>query len=71
MDVREQDGRIVVTVTNSVSAAARTAPTPGSGLGLVGMHERVESSNGRMSVTSDGNQFQIRAEFSPRGELVR
>jgi signal transduction histidine kinase len=66
--VSERDGQICVTVEN------RVAPTPrgsGSGLGLVGMRERVESSNGRLTIDSDGGRFRIRAEFSPLGEVVR
>lgn len=72
VDVRERDGRICVTVENRVGHP----PSPrgsdlGSGLGLVGMRERVESSSGRLTIDSDGGRFRVRAEFSPLGVVVR
>jgi signal transduction histidine kinase len=70
VDVREHDGRIRVTVENRVGRSPRGSD-PGSGLGLVGMRERVESSSGRLTIDSDGGRFRVRAEFSPLGALVR
>jgi signal transduction histidine kinase len=69
VEVGERDGRICVTVENRVGAALRGFNS-GSGLGLVGMRERVESSRGRLTIDSDGGQFRVRAEFSPLGEVV-
>lgn len=69
VDVRERDGRICVTVENGVSQVRGSGP--GSGLGLVGMRERVESSSGRLTIDSDGGRFRVRAEFSPLGAVVR
>jgi signal transduction histidine kinase len=34
------------------------------------MRERVESSNGRLTIESDGGRFRVRAEFSPLGDVV-
>lgn len=70
VDVGEHDGRIYVTVANGMAPSARAA-AEGGGLGLVGMRERIESSKGRLSISTEGGIFQVRAEFSPRGELVR
>ncbi|MFD3486388.1 sensor histidine kinase [Streptomyces sp. NPDC058665] len=70
VDVREQDGRIRVTVENGVGRSPRGAD-PGSGLGLVGMRERVESSSGRLTIDSDDGRFRVHAEFSPLGAVVR
>jgi len=69
VDLRERDGRICVTVENRVGGAPRGSTASG-GLGLVGMRERVESSCGRLAIDSDGGRFRVRAEFSPRGEVV-
>ncbi|MFG2349943.1 sensor histidine kinase [Streptomyces phaeochromogenes] len=68
VDVREHDGRICVTVENRVGHAPRG---PGSGLGLLGMRERVESSSGRLTIDSDDGRFRVHAEFSPLGATVR
>lgn len=70
VEVRERDGRIRVTVENRVS---RSTPgsVPGSGLGLVGMRERVESSSGRLTIESHDGRFRVLAEFGLLGEVVR
>ncbi|MFC5219700.1 sensor histidine kinase [Streptomyces coerulescens] len=70
VDVRERDGRICVTVENPVSPSPRGFDA-GSGLGLVGMRERVESSSGRLTIDSHGGRFRVHAEFSPLGAVVR
>ncbi|WP_329189589.1 sensor histidine kinase [Actinacidiphila glaucinigra] len=70
VDVRERDGRIRVTVENRVGRSPRGADS-GSGLGLVGMRERVESSSGRLTIDSHDGRFRVRAEFSPVGAVVR
>jgi len=70
VDVREHDGRIRVTVENRVGHSPHGSD-PGSGLGLVGMRERVESSSGRLTIGSHDGRFRVHAEFSPRGEAVR
>ncbi|WP_225858797.1 sensor histidine kinase [Streptomyces albicerus] len=69
VDVRERDGRICVTVENRVGHALRGSGS-GSGLGLVGMRERVESSSGRLTIDSDDGRFRVHAEFSPLGAVV-
>jgi signal transduction histidine kinase len=69
VDVRAHDGRICVTVENLIGHSPRGSGS-GSGLGLVGMRERVESSGGRLTIDSDGRRFRIRAEFSPVGAVV-
>ena len=69
VDVCERDGRIHVTVENKVGAALRGS-TPGGGLGLVGMRERVKSSNGTLSIDNDGGRFRVGAEISLQGEAV-
>ncbi|WP_053849371.1 sensor histidine kinase [Streptomyces sp. NRRL B-24085] len=70
VEVRERDGRIAVTVENRVARSARGSG-PGSGLGLVGMRERVESSNGRLTIDSHNGRFRVHAEFSLLGAVVR
>ncbi|GHB21131.1 two-component sensor histidine kinase [Streptomyces umbrinus] len=70
VDVRERDGRICVTVENGVGHTPHGS-SPGSGLGLVGMRERVESSSGRLTIDSDNGRFRVHAEFSPLGAVVR
>ena len=69
VEVREYGGRIRVTVENRV---ADTSPDsgPGSGLGLVGMRERVESSHGRLTIDTHDGRFRVRAEFSPLGAAI-
>jgi signal transduction histidine kinase len=69
VEVCERDGRICVTVENRVGHSLRGSGS-GSGLGLVGMRERVESSNGRLTVGSDDGRFRVHAEFSPLGVVV-
>ncbi|NMI54416.1 MULTISPECIES: sensor histidine kinase [unclassified Streptomyces] len=49
VDVGQRDGRICVTVENRVGHPLRGSGS-GSGLGLVGMRERVESSSGRLTI---------------------
>ncbi|MFF0594716.1 sensor histidine kinase [Streptomyces antibioticus] len=70
VEVRERDGRICLTVENRVGRSSPRGPGPGSGLGLVGMRERVESSSGRLTVDSDDGRFRVHAEFSPLGAAV-
>ncbi|KUM82404.1 MULTISPECIES: sensor histidine kinase [Streptomyces] len=70
VEVREVDGTISVTVENRVAHSSRGAD-PGSGLGLVGMRERVESSNGRLTIDGDDGRFRVHAEFSLLGAAVR
>ncbi|MFJ5263242.1 sensor histidine kinase [Streptomyces sp. NPDC088387] len=70
VEVRERDGRICVTVENRVGRAPNGTAGPGSGLGLVGMRERVESSSGRLTIDSEGGRFRVHAEFSPLGAVV-
>ncbi|MFE1834512.1 sensor histidine kinase [Streptomyces sviceus] len=70
VEVRERDGRISVTVENRVAHSSRRSDL-GSGLGLVGMSERVESSNGRLAIDSDDGRFRVHAEFSLLGAVVR
>jgi signal transduction histidine kinase len=69
VDVRAHDGRICVTVENIIGRSLRSSGS-GSGLGLVGMRERVESSGGRLTIDSDDGRFRVRAEFSPIGAVV-
>ncbi|MEU9546354.1 two-component sensor histidine kinase [Streptomyces sp. RLB3-17] len=70
VDVGQRDGRICVTVENRVGHSLRGSGS-GSGLGLVGMRERVESSSGRLTIDSDDGRFRVHAEFSPLGAVVR
>lgn len=58
--VREEDGAVVVEVDNLVGHALRGA-VAGSGLGLVGMRERVESSGGRLTTDRVDGRFRVRA----------
>ncbi|WP_413100410.1 sensor histidine kinase [Streptomyces sp. Inha503] len=74
VEVRERDGRIRVTVENRVGHSpshSLRGSDAGSGLGLVGMRERVESSNGRLTIDGDDGRFRVHAEFSPLGAVVR
>ncbi|MDH6605245.1 signal transduction histidine kinase [Streptomyces sp. SAI-208] len=70
VEVRECDGRIRVTVENRVAPSSHDSGS-GGGLGLVGMRERVESSNGRLRIDSHDGLFRVRAEFSLLGAVVR
>ncbi|MFF4147033.1 sensor histidine kinase [Streptomyces sp. NPDC001698] len=67
--VHERDGRICVSVENRVGHSLRGSGS-GSGLGLVGMRERVESSSGRLTIDSDDGRFRVHAEFSPLGAVI-
>ncbi|MER8155484.1 histidine kinase [Streptomyces sp. NPDC094472] len=69
VEVREREGRICVTVENRVGHSLRGSGS-GSGLGLVGMRERVESSSGRLTIDGDDGRFRVHAEFSPLGAVV-
>jgi signal transduction histidine kinase len=62
IDVIERDGKICVSVENQVGQALRGS-VAGSGLGLVGMRERVESCGGELTVTNAGGHFRVSAEF--------
>ena len=64
--VLERDGRIHVSVENDINDAPRNS-LPGSGLGLVGMRERVESCGGTLSIETRNGRFRVHAEFSPIG----
>jgi signal transduction histidine kinase len=66
VDVREEGGRILVSVENRISHSLRGA-VAGSGLGLVGMRERVESCGGTLSVSSSEGRFRVSAVLSPVG----
>ncbi|MGW5640224.1 sensor histidine kinase [Streptomyces sp. NPDC003832] len=70
VEVCERDGRIRVTVENPVAPSPRHT-APGSGLGLLGMRERVESSSGRLAIDQNDGRFRVHAEFGPSGALVR
>lgn len=65
--LHEQNRRIRVTVENRVARSAHASP-PGSGLGLLGMQERVESANGHLRIDNNDGWFRIRADFRPAGE---
>lgn len=69
VDVRLHNGQFCVTVQNPSGDASR-GPDHGSGLGLVGMRERVESFGGRLMVDDDGGRFRVRAEFGPVGAIL-
>lgn len=66
VDVREEGGRIHVSVENRISHTLRGA-VAGSGLGLVGMRERVESCGGTLLVSSQDGVFRLDAVLSPVG----
>jgi signal transduction histidine kinase len=67
--VGEEGGRLHVTVDNSISDRLHGS-APGSGLGLVGMRERVESCGGRLTTESVEGRFLVRAEFGPVGAVL-
>jgi signal transduction histidine kinase len=67
--LRESDGFIEVLVENLISEAPRGA-NAGSGLGLVGMRERVVSCGGRLSIDADDGRFRIFAQFSSLGAVL-
>jgi len=63
----DQVGDIIrLSVDNAIGHAAGER-VAGSGLGLVGMRERVESCGGTLSVESVDGRFRVSAEFSPIG----
>jgi signal transduction histidine kinase len=66
VDVHEEGGRIHVCVENRISHTLRGA-VAGSGLGLVGMRERVESCGGTLDVSSVDERFRVSAVLSPLG----
>src|SRR5690606_38797300 len=69
VEVREEDGSVVVTVVNAARPDGGGAPeSDGSGLGLVGMRERVVIAGGELEAgpTEDGG-FRVRAEV-PTGD---
>jgi signal transduction histidine kinase len=78
VEVHARDGSICVTVENSVGPAAvgpaaggpAAGRATGSGLGLLGMRERVESSGGRLDVDGDGQRFRVRAELPTAGAVL-
>ena len=58
---------VAVTVWNAHSVANPSA-TPGAGLGLVGLTERVQLAGGRLQHSSDADGFTLRA-WIPRGDV--
>ena len=66
VDVHEAHGRIYVSVDNLVGHAPRGSVV-GSGLGLVGMRERVESCGGKLAIDTVDGRFRVGAELSPVG----
>jgi len=69
VDVREEDGWICVRVENDAGPPAAGSEVGGH-LGLVGMRERVESANGRLTIDRSDGRFRVRAQFGPLGEVV-
>jgi len=67
--VREEDGRIHVTVENRIGQASRGSVT-GSGLGLVGMRERVQSCGGVLLIDSVDGRFLVDADLNPLGGVL-
>lgn len=59
------DGTIELRVSNGV---ARHSQESGSGFGLVGMRERVESTGGTLKITDDGDRFEVVARIRTTGE---
>jgi signal transduction histidine kinase len=71
VDVRVVDGQVRVVVENAVSRAPQAVGSgAGSGLGLVGMRERVESSGGTLDVDTVDGRFRVRAELALAGAVV-
>jgi len=64
--VREDASAVHLSVDNAIGHAPRVL-LPGSGLGLVGMRERVESWGGRLTIDNGGGRFRLSVEFSPVG----
>lgn len=63
IEILERNGTIFVTIENQIGHRLPSADS-GSGLGLVGMRERVESSGGTLAVSTVDGQFRVSAEFS-------
>jgi signal transduction histidine kinase len=66
VDVRSDRGRVHVSVENRISHTLRGA-VAGSGLGLVGLRERVESCGGTLAVSSVDDVFRLSAVLDPVG----
>jgi len=66
VEVREADGRIHVVVDNLISHTLRGS-IAGSGLGLLGMRERVESCGGKLAIETIDGRFRVSAELSAVG----
>ncbi len=61
---RPADGPLTLEVANALPTTENEVPAvPGSGLGLVGMAERVRSSGGMLSSGKIGGLFFVFAEF--------
>jgi signal transduction histidine kinase len=67
--VVEGDGRVRVAVENAISDRFRDS-APSSGLGLMGMRERVDSCGGRLTTESVEGRFLVRAEFDLLGAVL-
>ncbi|MBT8796813.1 sensor histidine kinase [Microbacterium flavum] len=65
LEVRVEGSRLVITVRNGVPAPSAVTETPAAstGLGLVGMRERVEAMGGLLSVRAAPEEFGVRAEL--------
>ena len=62
----DDDGAGTASAANTMSTASTT---PGPGLGLIGMRERVTALGGRLHAgPRDGGGFQVRAEFPARAQ---
>ena len=69
VDVRVRNGQFCVTVRNPIGDSP-PGPDHGSGLGLVGMRERVESFGGQLTIDDDDGRFQVRAELRPEEAIL-
>jgi signal transduction histidine kinase len=67
--VRVRDGAILIGVENGVGHGPRGS-VAGSGLGLVGMRERVEASGGRLTIDTVDGRFRIGADIPLVGAVV-
>ncbi|WP_105567847.1 sensor histidine kinase [Microbacterium halophytorum] len=63
----ESGGVIELRVANAI---ADPRPPSGSGFGLVGMRERVESAGGSLEITDEGGRFSIAARMRTTGERL-
>ncbi|HSV38658.1 MAG TPA: histidine kinase [Nocardioidaceae bacterium] len=61
-----KEGGVTITVWNATTIGHRTA-TPGAGMGLVGLSERVQLAGGRLEHSSDANGFTLHA-WIPLGD---